>query len=229
MRVLVVEDAARLRQILVRRLREDGYAVDDTGTGASAVEMAVTSSYDAVLLDLRLPDLDGMEVCARIRQSECWSPILMLTARDTMQDRVRGLDQGADDYLTKPFEFPELLARLRALVRRGRMERPAVLSMADLRVDPASRSVSRGGRDIKLTSKEFALLEYLMRHPGTALSRQRLIDAVWDSSYDGDSNIVDVYVRRLREKIDRPFGRRTVVTVRGVGYRMDDDAPAPIA
>jgi two-component system OmpR family response regulator len=228
MRVLVVEDAARLRQILVRRLREDGYAVDDTGTGTTAVEMASTGSYDAVLLDLRLPDLDGMEVCARIRRSGCWSPILMLTARDTMHDRVRGLDHGADDYLTKPFEFPELLARLRAVVRRGRLERPAVLAVADLRVDPASRSVNRGGREIDLTTKEFALLEYLMRHRGAVLSRQRLIDAVWDSSYDGDSNIVDVYVRRLREKIDRPFGRHTLVNVRGVGYRMDD-APAPVA
>jgi DNA-binding response OmpR family regulator len=223
MRVLVVEDASRLRAIVAQRLREDGYAVDGAGTGEEAVSLATAGAYDAIVLDLRLPDLDGMNVCARLRSERCWTPILMLTARDGLGDRVAGLDCGADDYLTKPFEFPELLARLRALIRRGGAERPPVLVAGDLRVDPAARSAERGGTPIELTSKEFALLEYLIRHHDVALSRERLIEAVWDDSYHGDSNIVDVYIARLRDKIDRPFGRETVATVRGIGYRLEGD------
>ncbi|MDX6495208.1 MAG: two-component system, OmpR family, response regulator [Gaiellales bacterium] len=230
MRVLVVEDAPRLRAIVAQRLREDGYAVDEAGTGARAIELAAGGGYDAIVLDLRLPDIDGLEICAQLRRVGCWTPILMLTARDSLGDRVAGLDAGADDYLAKPFEFPEVLARLRALVRRGRVERPAVLVAGDLRLDPAARTVERGGTSIDLTSKEFALLEYLIRHHDVALSRERLIEAVWDSSYEGDSNIVDVYVGRLREKIDRPFGRSTLTTVWGVGYRLEGHAEsAPVA
>jgi two-component system OmpR family response regulator len=230
MRVLVVEDAPRLRAIVAQRLREDGYAVDEAGTGAGAIDFAAAGGYDTIVLDLRLPDVDGLEICAQLRRAGCWTPILMLTARDSLGDRVAGLDAGADDYLAKPFEFPELLARLRALVRRGRVERPAVLVAGDLRLDPAARTVERDGTLIGLTSKEFALLEYLIRHHDVALSRERLIDAVWDSSYEGDSNIVDVYVGRLREKIDRPFGRSTLTTVWGVGYRLEGHAEsAPVA
>jgi two-component system OmpR family response regulator len=221
MRVLVVEDATRLREILIRRLREDGYAVDGAGCGEQAVGLATAGSYDAIVLDLRLPDLDGIEVCRRIRAEGCWSPLLMLTARDGLADRVAGLDVGADDYLAKPFEFPELLARLRALVRRGGDQRPAVLCAGDLEVDPARHTAERAGIPLDLTAKEFALLEYLMRHNGAAVSRRRLIDAVWDDSFHGEANIVDVYVGRLRDKIDRPFGRSSLVTVRGVGYRLE--------
>jgi DNA-binding response OmpR family regulator len=226
MRVLVVEDAARLREIVLQRLREEGYAADGAATGADAVALAGAVSYDAIVLDLRLPDMDGFDVCSQLRSRGCISPILMLTARDGLHDRVHGLDLGADDYLTKPFEFPELFARIRALVRRGAPGRPAVLVVGDLRIDPAARTVHRGDVDIELTSKEFALIEYLARHRGEVLSRERLIDAVWDCAFHGDPNIVDVYVRRLRDKIDRPFGRATLRTLRGVGYRLTNDAPA---
>ncbi|MDX6522190.1 MAG: two-component system, OmpR family, response regulator [Gaiellales bacterium] len=223
MRILVVEDAARLSEIIVRRMREEGYATEATSSGTEAVRLAATVSYDAIVLDLRLPDLDGLEVCSRVRELGCWTPILMLTARGDLEDRVNGLDRGADDYLTKPFEFPELFARLRALVRRGSAERPATLSAGDLHVDPAAHTVSRAGVPIELTTKEFALLEYLMRNRCTVLSRERLIEAAWDGSYRGDSNIVDVYIGRLRDKIDRPFDRESLTTVRGVGYRLLDD------
>ncbi|MGN6379063.1 MAG: response regulator transcription factor [Gaiellales bacterium] len=226
MRVLVVEDAGRLREILLQRLREEGYAADGAAGGTEAVARAGAASYDAIVLDIRLPDLDGFQVCRELRARGCASPILMLTARDGMDDRVRGLDTGADDYLTKPFEFPELFARLRAVIRRGVGERPAQLAVGDLRIDPAARTVRRGGVGIELTSKEFAMIEYLARHRGEVLSRERLIEAVWDCAFDGDPNIVDVYVRRLRDKIDRPFQRSSLRTVRGVGYRLTDDAPA---
>jgi two-component system, OmpR family, response regulator len=220
MRVLVVEDATRLREIVLRRLREQGYAADGAGDGGSAVARAMAGSYDVIVLDLRLPDADGIEICARLRQAGCGSPILMLTARDSMPDMIDGLDAGADDYMTKPFEFDELFARLRALVRRGTSDRPAELELGDLRVDPAGRTAERAGERIDLTAREFAMLEYLMRHQGVALGRERLIDAVWDEGFAGDPNIVDVYIRRLREKIDRPFGRTTVHTIRGIGYRL---------
>jgi two-component system, OmpR family, response regulator len=220
MRVLVVEDAAKLRRILQSRLRNEGYAVDGAATGIEAVSSALADPYDAVVLDLRLPDLDGVEVCARLRRAGCWSPILMLTARDGVDDRVRGLDVGADDYLTKPFAFPELFARVRALVRRGVAERPSRLVSGDLIVDPGARTVARAGHRVELTAREFGLLEYLMRHPGIALGRDRLTGHVWDGRYQGDSNIVDVNIRGIREKIDRPFGCRSIETVRGVGYRF---------
>jgi two-component system OmpR family response regulator len=176
--------------------------------------------YDAIVLDVMLPDLDGFAVCRQLRVANRWAPILMLTARDAVPDRVAGLDAGADDYLTKPFAFTELLARLRALVRRGAGERPATLSAGDLVLDPAARRVQRGQAMIELTAKEFALLEFFLRHPGEVLTRSRIIEHVWDFAYDGDSNVVDVYVRYLREKIDRPFGRDTIETVRGTGYRL---------
>jgi two-component system, OmpR family, response regulator len=224
MRVLVVDDAKRLLEILVRRLREEGYAVDAAGTAAEAVRLAA-AAYDAIVLDLRLPDAEGRDVCAALRRRGCGSPILVLSARDGLADRVELLDAGADDYLTKPFEFPELFARLRALMRRPLRERPACLRAGDLALDPAAHTVARGGVPIELTAKEFALLEYLMRHREVH-SRERLIDAVWDVAYHGDPNIVEVYVRRLRDKIDRPFGRATLQTVRGAGYRIADDAPA---
>jgi DNA-binding response OmpR family regulator len=224
MRVLLVEDAPRLREIVARRLREEGYATDATGTGTDAVARALSTRYDAIVLDLRLPDVDGMDACARLRDAGCFTPILMLTARDGLGDRVDGLDRGADDYMTKPFEFPELFARLRALVRRGHDSRAAAVVCGDLTIDPARHHVARGSEEIELTAKEFALLEYLARHHGAVLSRDQLIEAVWDESYRGDSNLVDVYVRRLRDKIDRPFGRGSLETVRGVGYRLVPDA-----
>jgi two-component system OmpR family response regulator len=172
-----------------------------------------------------LPDVDGFEVCRRLRAASRWSPVLMLTARDGVADRVSGLDAGADDYLIKPFSFDELLARLRALVRRGAPERPALLSVGDLTLDPASHRVIRNGTAVELTAKEFSLLECFMRHPGEVLSRTRLTEHVWDFAYEGDSNVVDVYVRYLREKVDRPFGRDSIETVRGAGYRLREEPP----
>jgi len=220
MRVLVVEDEPKMAGLVKRGLEEEGIAVDVADRGEDAVWMAGSTEYDAVVLDVMLPGLDGFEVCRRLRADEVWTPVLMLTARDAVEDRVTGLDGGADDYLVKPFSFEELLARLRALVRRGAAERPAVLEAGDLRLEPATRRVTRGGAEIALSPKEFALLETLMLRPGRALSRLQLLEHAWDDTYENRSNVVDVYIRYLREKIDRPFGADTIETVRGVGYRL---------
>jgi two-component system, OmpR family, response regulator len=225
MRVLVIEDEVKMAGLLKRGLEEEGYAVDVAGTGSDALWLGTENPYDAIVLDVMLPDQDGFEVCRQLRAGGRWAPVLMLTARDAVPDRVAGLDAGADDYLTKPFSFTELFARLRALVRRGAGERPAVLQAGDLALDPATRKVTRAGTPIDLTSKEFALLEYFLRHPGEALTRSRILEHVWDFAYEGDSNVVDVYVRYLREKIDRPFGRETIETVRGTGYRLREKPP----
>jgi len=229
LRLLVVEDAVKLAALLKRGFEEEGYAVDVVGGGEEAVWIATENPYDAIVLDVVLPDIDGFEVCARLRRAGRWAPVVMLTARDAVDDRVRGLDSGADDYLTKPFAFPELVARVRALLRRGGAARPAVLAVGDLTLDPATRSVHRGDSEITLTGKEFALLEYFMRHPDEVLSRTQLIEHVWDFAFDGDPHVVSVYVGYLREKVDRPFARRSLQTVRGMGYRIRDDKTAPRA
>ncbi len=209
--------------LLGRGLERRGHAVDFATTGADARWMAEAVTYEAIVLDVMLPDGDGFGVCAAFRAAEIWTPVLMLTARDAVEDRVAGLDAGADDYLLKPFSFAELEARLRALVRRGRPERPPVLAAGDLRLDPAARRVSRGGVEIELSRKEFDLLELLLRRAGEAVSRYELLEHGWDFAYDNRSNVIDVHVKRLREKIDRPFGRRSLETVRGVGYRLRED------
>jgi len=219
-RVLIVEDELKMASLVRRGLTEEGHAADVAATGEDGVWMAQAHPYDAIVLDLMLPDVDGFEVSRRLREAGRWSPVLMLTARDAVADRVSGLDAGADDYLTKPFSFAELLARLRALMRRGAAERPPVLRVGDLELDPAARSVVRDASSIDLTAREFALLEYLMRHAGEVLTRTQLIEHVWDFAYEGDSNVVDVYVRYLRNKVDRPFGRDQIETVRGAGYRL---------
>ena len=220
MRVLIVEDELRMASLIRRGLAGEGLAAAVGGTGADALWMEPAHDYDAVVLEVMLPDLDGFEVCRRLRAAGVWSPVLMLTARDSVDDRVAGLDSGADDYLVKPFAFAELLARLRALARRGETGRPAVLAVGDLRLDPATREVSRGSRAISLSAKEFALLETFMRRPGEVLSRLRLLEHAWDFAYENRSNVVDVYVRRLRRKIDEPFGCESLETVRGAGYRL---------
>jgi two-component system, OmpR family, response regulator len=220
MRVLIVEDELRMASLIRRGLTNEGLAADVAARGADALWMAEAHDYDAVLLDVMLPDIDGFEVCRRLRAAGVWAPVLMLTARDSVEDRVAGLDSGADDYLVKPFSFAELLARLRALARRGDGERPAVLVVDDLRLDPATREVTRGSTPIQLTAKEFALLETFMRRAGEVLSRLHVLEHAWDFAYDNRSNIVDVYIRRLRAKIDRPFGLNTIETVRGAGYRL---------
>lgn len=220
MRVLVVEDATKMAALLKRSLEEEGYAVDVATGGKDAVWMATGHPFDAIILDIMLPDFDGFEVCRRIREAEVWAPVLMLTARNAVDDRVAGLDAGADDYLAKPFSFSEMLARVRALIRRGAAERPAALVVGSLQLDPARHTASRNGTQITLTAKEFALLELFMRHPGEALSRTRIIEHVWDFAYEGGSNVVDVYVKYLRDKVDRPFGVASIQTVRGAGYRL---------
>jgi two-component system OmpR family response regulator len=223
MRVLIVEDEAKMADVIRRGLADDGLAVDIAPHGEDALWMAGSTEYDAIVLDLLLPGIDGFEVCRRLRADGVRSPVLMLTARDAVADRVRGLDTGADDYLTKPFSLAELAARLRALARRGPIERPPVLAAGDLRLDPAGRRVWRGGAEIALSAREFALLETLMRHPGQVLDRLQLLDHVWDGEYENRSNVIDVYIRYLREKVDRPFGVDSIETVRGAGYRLRAD------
>ena len=223
-RVLVVEDDPAMAAMLKRGLHRAGYAVDSVRTGTDAVWSIGETDFDAVVLDAMIPPPDGFEVCRQIRERGRWVPVLMLTARDGTLDKVRGLDAGADDYLTKPFAFDELLARVRALIRREPLQRPTELRVGDLSLDPAKRTVQRAGSAIALSAKEFALLHEMMRRAGQTLTRTYLIEHVWDFAYDGGSNVVDVYVRYLRDKVDRPFGRNTIRTVRGAGYLLDPDA-----
>jgi two-component system, OmpR family, response regulator len=226
MRVLVVEDEPKMATVVSRGLREEGHAADVAARGEDALWMANATPYDAIVLDVMLPGLDGFATCRQLREQGVWAPVLMLTARDAVGDRVSGLDAGADDYLLKPFSFAELLARLRALVRRAPAERPTLLEAGDLRLDPAARRVWRGETELELSTKEFALLELLLRRRGEALSRGQLLDGAWELGFQSRSNLVDVYVRYLRDKIDRPFGRHSIETVRGVGYRLRKDGGA---
>ncbi|MFL5911081.1 MAG: response regulator transcription factor [Gaiellaceae bacterium] len=223
MRVLVVEDEPRMATLIRRSLEREGLAADVAARGEEALWMADAVDYDAIVLDVMLPGLSGFETCRELREREVWSPVLLLTARDAVEDRVNGLDSGADDYLVKPFALAELQARLRSLARRGRPARPAVLEVGDLRLDPARREVRRGDEPVELSAKEFALLETLMRRAGQVLTRLELIEHAWDIAYENRSNVVDVYIRRLRDKVDRPFGRHSIETVRGAGYRLREE------
>lgn len=223
MRVLVVEDEVQIAAYLKRGLEAEGFAVDVAGDGEEGHWLATQVPYDVIVLDILLPKLNGYRVCAMLRAEGIWSPILMLTAKDGEYDEAEALDIGADDYLTKPFSFVVLLARIRALLRRGTMERPAVLAAGDLTLDPATRSVRRGDVDVDLTAKEFALLEYLMRHKGEVLRKTDIIEHVWDWAGDHAPNLVEVYVGYLRRKIDAPFDRAALQTVRGAGYRLAAD------
>ena len=223
MRILLVEDELKMASLIRRGLSEKGHAADVARKGEDALWMARASEYDAIVLDLMLPGIDGFQTCAALREAGIWAPVLMLTARDAVEDRVSGLDVGADDYLVKPFSFAELLARLRALARRGGAERPPVLEVADLRLDPAVRRAWRGATELELSGKEFALLELFMRRPGEVLSRLQLLEHAWDMGYENRSNVITVYIRYLREKIDRPFGKNSIETVHGAGYRLRED------
>jgi two-component system OmpR family response regulator len=223
MRVLIVEDDQRMGAAIRRGLQAENIVADVATNGEDALWMAGATEFDVIVLDVMLPGIDGFETCRRLRKAHVWTPIIMLTARGAIEDRVEGLDQGADDYLTKPFSLAELLARLRALARRGPLERPAVLRVGDLRLDPATRQTWRGEEEIHLSAKEFALLEAFMRRPGEVLSQFQLLDFAWDYDYENRSNVVEVYVRYLREKIDRPFGVESLETVRGAGYRLRKD------
>jgi two-component system OmpR family response regulator len=222
-RVLLVEDDVRMAAAIRRGLRFEGLVVDVAADGEAALRTVGAVDYDAIVLDVMMPGLDGFETCERLRRDGVWAPVLMLTARDAVEDRVRGLDGGADDYLTKPFSLAELTARLRALVRRGPTERPAVLEVGELRLDPSTREVWRGDAEIQLSTREFALLETFMRRPGHVLTQMQLLEAAWDLGYEQRSNVVEVYVRYLRQKIDRPFGVSSIETVRGAGYRLRKD------
>jgi two-component system, OmpR family, response regulator len=223
MKVLLVEDDPKMAALVRRGLTENGNATDVAPDGDDALWMARAHAYDAIVLDVMLPGRDGFATCAALRESGVWAPVLMLTARDAVGDRVAGLDAGADDYLTKPFSLAELRARLRALVRRGTAERPTVLEVGDLRLDPATQQVWRGETELQLSTKEYALLELFMRRPGEVLSRFELLEHGWDIGYENRSNVITVYIRYLREKIDRPFGRRSIETVHGAGYRLRKD------
>ena len=225
MRVLLVEDQSKLARLLQQGLREELITADVAATGADGVWMATEQPYDVLVLDVLLPDLDGLEVCRRIRAVDARTPVLMLTALGAVTDRVAGLDAGADDYLLKPFAFDELLARLRALARRGGVPRSSVLQVGDLWLDLAARRVTRGGTDVSLTGQEFALLEAMARRPGDVLTREQLVHLAWDVAYEPRSNVVDVCVKGLRDRVDRPFGRRSIETVRGLGYRLVPDTP----
>lgn len=221
MRVLVVEDELRLADLLKSGLAREGFAVDLAFDGRDGLWMATENPYDVIVLDVMLPELNGYTVCERLREIGIWTPILMLTAKNGEHDEAEALDTGADDFLSKPFSFVVLLARLRALLRRGTRERPSILTLGDLRVDPAGMRCSRGDVKISLTPKEFAILHCLARRPGEVVSRSELLERAWDFAFDGDSNVVDVYISALRRKIDKPFGRSSLVTVRGAGYRLE--------
>ena len=223
MRILVVEDEIKMARLIQRGLRDEGLAADVAKRGEDALWMAAATDYDAIVLDVMLPGIDGFATCRTLRADGVWAPGVMLTARDAVTDRIAGLDGGADDYLTKPFSFVELMARLRALARRGPIEKAAVLAAGDLSLDPASRRVWRGPAEITLSAKEFALLETFMRRPGAILSRFELLEHAWDHDYENRSNVIDVYVRYLRDKVDRPFGVKCIETVRGAGYRLRAD------
>ena len=225
MRILLVEDQPKLARLLQQGLREEQIAADIAETGADGVWMATESPYDVLVLDVMLPDLDGLEVCRRVRAVDDRTPVLMLTALGAVPDRVAGLEAGADDYLVKPFAFDELLARLRALARRGGVARPAELRVGDLCLDLTARRVRRGTTEVALTAQEFSLLEAMARRKNEALSRDRLVHLAWDVAYEARSNVVDVCVKGLRDRIDRPFGRQSLQTVRGVGYRLTEDVP----
>jgi two-component system OmpR family response regulator len=218
-----VEDEPKMAALVARALREEGHAADVARDGAEALRLVKVAPYDALVLDVMLPGLDGLAVLRSLRADKVWTPVLLLTARDAVGDRVGGLDAGADDYLTKPFSFAELLARVRAIARRGPVERPTILEAGDLRLDPAAHRAFRGNTEIELSTREFALLELLIRNAGTALTRVQLLDGAWDMAFESRSNIVDVYMRYLRSKVDRPFGRKAIETVRGVGYRLRAD------
>lgn len=222
MRLLVVEDDARLSEVLMRGLREAGYAVDGARDGTSALTQLASNTYDAVVLDVMIPSPDGFEVCRHMRSAKLATPVLMLTARDAVEDRIAGLDCGADDYLTKPFAFTELLARIRALLRRGPMTAAPTLQIGDLRINTASHRVFRGEEEIGLTSKEYALLEYLARNAGRVISRAEIAEHVWDENFDPFSNVIEVYVNRLRRKVDRAEPHR-IVTRRNEGYMLRDE------
>jgi DNA-binding response OmpR family regulator len=223
MRVLVVDDEKRLARSLRVGLEAEGFAVDVAHDGTDGLWLARENVYDAIVLDLMLPGINGYQVCAALRAEKDWTPILMLTAKDGEWDEVEGLDAGADDYLTKPFSFPVLVAHLRAVARRGRRERPTLIEVGDIRIDPAARRVRRGEVEIALTAREFSMLAFLARHRGDVVSKRQILEGVWDVDFDGDPNIVEVYVRHLRNKIDRPFGREAIQTLRGAGYRLASD------
>jgi two-component system OmpR family response regulator len=226
MRILIVEDEVKMAALIRRGMREEGHAADVAIKGEDAIWMAGATEYDAIVLDVMLPGIDGFETCRRLRGDGVWSPIIMLTAIDGVEERIAGLDGGADDYLTKPFSFAELIARMRALTRRGAIEKPTVLTTGNLRLDPAARCVWRENTEINLSTKEFALLEAFMRRPGDILTRYQLLEQAWDYDYENRSNVVDVYIRYLREKIDRPFNTHTIETIRGTGYRLRRDEPS---
>jgi DNA-binding response OmpR family regulator len=223
MRVLVVEDERRLASGLKRGLEAEGFAADVALNGTDGLWMAREHPYDAIVLDIMLPGMNGFEICATLREDDIWTPILMLTAKEGELDQAEALDLGADDYLTKPFSFVVLMAHLRALIRRGAPARPAILEIGDLRFDPGSRRAHRGDTEVELTAREASILEFLMRHEGTVMSKTEILSHVWDYDYEGDLNIVEVYIGHLRNKIDRPFGRDTLQTIRGAGYRLADD------
>jgi two-component system OmpR family response regulator len=223
MRILIVEDETKMARLIGRALRENGMVADVARTGGDALRRASSTDYDAILLDLMLPGIDGFETCRRMRDRGVRTPVLVLTARDAVEDRVAGLDAGADDYVTKPFAVAELLARIRALTRRGPIEHAAVLEVGELRLDPAARQAWRGDTEVSLSATEFSLLEALMRRPGEVLSRDQLLEHVWGDNGETQSNVVDVYIHYLREKVDRPFGDDSIETVRGGGYRLRAD------